>query len=351
MRTLRRDRGFSLTELLVVFTIIAVSLGILLPAIQFSQRSTRRTQCSNNIKQTMLALHNYQDTFKRFPIGSGNSGSNQWGESWWVGTIPFYGFCCNGEPWNSGVPNSGYNQVDNMALVANIVPDFMRCPSSPLPELTGKAPGQPGNLCLATYAGVAGAGDQILTGPVERQFYESRISRGPNGYSVSGGVLIANKSVRLKDITDGTSNQLAIVEQSDWCRDTKGLNPRACTSSSFYGAYCGTRSPSTPGEPGWGVPTDIAPNITTIRHPVNTKTYSDPRLGINENHGVNAGIQSAHPGGAFAGRGDGSAVFLSEQVAPRILFRLATRDDGAEPTHPSKTTPPPKTTPWVVLGD
>mgnify|MGYP001067422945 CR=1 FL=1 len=204
-----RRGGFTLIELLVVIAIIAVLIALLLPAVQAAREAARRSQCTNNLKQIMLAMMNYESAQGCFPAGYAvwpNSLDPTippehmgWGP---LATIQPY---MEGSPvFNSlnfiigvlGGPSQNYEYwPQNTTSYATSVAALL-CPSD------GSSDTVPGsNLAVSkatNYMHIAGAGEMI--GGVSG-----------NGAGATG-VLFINSFIRLSGITDGTSNTLAYSE-------------------------------------------------------------------------------------------------------------------------------------------
>jgi prepilin-type N-terminal cleavage/methylation domain-containing protein/prepilin-type processing-associated H-X9-DG protein len=242
-RTGRRT-GFTLIELLVVIAIIAILIGLLLPAVQKVREAAARSQCTNNLKQQGLALHNYHDVHNRFPS------AHQIGTSWYTtfqrptppgGVDPANGYPLQGPFWSWAMriaPNIEQDNVHNAARFTSNPADWpwwqylpgtpqagsntvngvpvkvMRCPADGRGDLVctdagnGTAPGGGINAAaLTSYLGVSG----------RDQFAEAIVGSGPpgTGAKLAGqdGILYVNSGVKIPSIADGTSSTLLVGER------------------------------------------------------------------------------------------------------------------------------------------
>ncbi|MBA2114987.1 DUF1559 domain-containing protein [Bremerella alba] len=326
---IRNDRtgGFTLVELLVVIAIIGVLIALLLPAVQQAREAARRMSCSNNLKQVGIGLHNYHDTFGSFPYGVRQGYSSSFGPSFWGGMLPFIEQASLYDRLDLSVSNSGWSA--NSGVLTGHAPTTLVCPS--FAGDVDTTPKNPSWDSATTYIGIAGA---VLN---NANFTESRTATGfdccshsgghNNGTTAAGGMLIANKVLRFKDATDGTSNTLAIGElggrmytaNSSSYSEIAGSNVLMPASGIYHGWLMGTNGAGTP-------TTQRAFNLTTIRYAPNTRNFDLD--GINGNYGPNNPLLSDHPGGVMGVFTDGHVEFISETINLDILKYQATRDDG-----------------------
>jgi len=321
----------------VVIAIIGILVALLLPAIQAAREAAARSQCTNNLKQIGLALHNHHDIFKRFPPGAANdqrpfgeltTGSG-YGSSWMVYILPYMEQKALADNWQFVGGNSGVFNVNNMTAQSGVTIPGFACPSSPLPlewaKNTGSNDSNTYRRMAPHYVGISGACDGLIPGYTESRTVQVTRS-GRVGF---GGVLIVNGKLRFSDISDGNSNVMAISEDGDYIysgtnNETKN-DWRACQG---WGWAIGANSNAAP--PGFNG--DAVWNLDTVRYPINLKknAWSGDRAatGVGSDCPNNTPLNSAHPGGINALLCDGAVRFISETILLETVAELATRDDG-----------------------
>ena len=204
----RNTRGFTLIELLVVIAIIAVLIALLLPAVQQAREAARRSSCKNNLKQLGLALHNYHDTFGRFPpgrivfvlpaddhtvgFGGGTTGKGDCFGAF-AQLLPYVDAA---NIYNQINFNSGPDTTANDGMDDQTIPMFL-CPSDNAQKSLADASGT-GLAAVTNY--VMNTGNTLSVSP-----------NNPSGKPVTG-IFFENSSVRVADITDGASNTVCLSE-------------------------------------------------------------------------------------------------------------------------------------------
>ena len=332
----RRFQGFTLVELLVVIAIIGVLVGLLLPAVQAAREAARRMSCSNNLHNLAIAFHNYHDTYKKFPSGvtaftTQAAGTNAaWGQGltnveaannfyngmwgWGASVLPFMeaGNLFNqlnfsGRPWisekgdawfpaNRGPDNTPLSLL-NQIPCENMPPSFS-CPSAP-------AIGQPNQFKdYAMNAGEGPRGTTIITnGTTANSTSAERATQG-------NGLGNKNSWYTMGSIPDGTSNTFMLLEQGKSIRQWQfPTNPFLWVSNQSQGLAMATERDRL-----------YPPNPDPV---VMTRASSANGWGI-----TGRCSWSFHTGGVQVAMCDGSARFVSSNIAMNIWRAIHTRDGG-----------------------
>lgn len=328
----RRIRGFTLVELLVVIAIIGILIALLLPAVQAAREAARRSSCSNNLKQLGLALHNYHDTAKSFPYGTNAYIDPGWRNQFPKGSqlvklLPFFEQStiydqldfAGGPPGTVGcianqIANLGYGHRSwsTGSILQKDLPG-LRCPSDdydnvPTVSLSNYGPSM-GNQNMPDGGRCPGLnGNDFGTGGAGH----GNSGAACNGFSISGVFSRFCWGAAFRDITDGTSNVIAIGEIRPLCGDHMQFHPW-----SHYNAI-------------WTA--TVAPiNWPTCR--LENGGKDDTTGGAEDcNHfrtwNMSMGFKSRHPGGAQFVFADGSGHFISETIDYMTYQRLGDRRDN-----------------------
>jgi prepilin-type N-terminal cleavage/methylation domain-containing protein/prepilin-type processing-associated H-X9-DG protein len=303
-----RRRAFTLVELLVVIAIIGILIALLLPAVQAAREAARRSQCSNNLKQLGLAMHNYHDTYKTLPVGCYGC---CWG-TWKVAVLPYIEQQALADQYMEGPKcddsvSNRYGAAGNLPVTTAQGLSAFYCPSdmpnSPIGDIQSHNYAVNfGNTSYGqgTVGGVAflGAPFRSVPGSV------ANCQHSKNEYSF-----------KFASVLDGLSNTFCVAEViigqgtdlrgfswwSDACNFTTYLGPNSPLPDRIYTAgYCNNNPPNPP---------------------CAVSSTSDPTM---------FAARSRHPGGVQVVYCDGSADFVSETI-PIDTWRALSTTRGAEP--------------------
>lgn len=305
-------RGFTLVELLVVIAIIGILIGLLLPAVQAAREAARRMQCSNNLKQIGLALHNYESSFTTMPAGcnglpnAAGTNFNGHGWTWHASILPFLEQTtlydsiqgADGMGNELGDQNTGKTQIVKKTILS-----VFWCPSQPdVTQGSQKNGYQPANYNgnMGTRIG-NGNDDCICTGVANL----NDMLTNPWGCMNGNGIFYVRSKTKFRDVTDGLANTIFVSEVPDSGGDAMaGFSAGADRRTVFSGG-----ADSNP-------PTEM----------------SEFLIAAESNDPINGGSEEAagswHTGGAQFLMGDGSVHFLSENMDMATYQAISTRSGG-----------------------
>ena len=325
-RSPRRRPAFTLIELLVVIAIIGVLVALLLPAVQSAREAANRSRCQNNLKQIVLAAHEYHDAFGAFPAGwlcwmatydannnlTGGDGNcisvppNPWPYMWSGMT----GLLLKLEQTNlyneinfniPPLPSLGFmgaQDPTNMTAVRRTIDVFV-CPSNrrPTPVVPVTTPGGAtpiSQLGPSDYRGNMAAGFILSTTSQCQDLTPAAAGLNPYCLVYDNGLMYQNSTVSMADITDGTSTTIYMGE-SLWPDGVWSQAPSCCIRTSID---------------------------RTINQPIRA-TLSNGTTSVSWRYWA-----SKHPGQVNFAYCDGTVRPVTSQINKLTLNKLMTRNGG-----------------------
>jgi prepilin-type N-terminal cleavage/methylation domain-containing protein/prepilin-type processing-associated H-X9-DG protein len=298
---LHQRRGFTLIELLVVIAIIAILIGLLLPAVQKVREAAARMQCTNNLKQIVLATHNYHDAYLKFPANGATFLTGDQDEgccstaarprpmwSWLARSLPYLE---QGNVYTKG--NVEVSTLQTSGVLDAKIKTFL-CPSDPAgtnPVRTDVADvGAAYPTAISNYKGcggnIWGTGEARFRNPSSNNVWQSAFALRATGTDKPNGIFFRAdiaRTLTMTSITDGTSNTLMVSED---------LADRDAWM-------------------GWAYSNHAASNTTAI--PPNAKRLDGTEYARGDWTNV-FGFKSKHAGGLNCGFADGSIRFVNDSI-------------------------------------
>ena len=315
----RRRSGFTLIELLVVIAIIGVLIALLLPAVQAAREAARRAQCTNNLKQIGLAMHNYHDSNKVFPLARAGGFSAHSRLLQYMEQRPLFDALNFSNSWN--VNAAGFDP--NGTVRATTVSSFL-CPS----DVTETAAA---GLCNNSYRALRG-NSNFLFGwsgtDTERTSTSACVPRTacssiPTPTASRRPSTAAATRPSVSEHVNGDFNQSVATDRGDTFQP--GTHPTTQDEAVAQCKAVNWRDLSKQGVSDVGAPWLYGYHSTTTYYHVgvpNTRSCMFPPSRISTT------ANSNHPGGVNVLYADGSVKFTKDSIAIQTWRAMGSRNLG-----------------------